>query len=246
MLSPTPSRGLRSGRMQVAYGYSLFCELFTWEEWRGFGYSFDLSFYGDSSFGSPTGRALGIGYQQEVIARLKNSTVGNSGSQISVTPGGNEEIFPLNQSLYFDFTHDTNIISILTAFGLTQFEQPPNASAHPSPHNFTVPRLIPFGARLDVEIIPKPMLLAADRAIHLDGLRDKVCSLGWNLPECDSSRIDRWCKFNTFLAAQGRMPGQASYKTVCFADSQRRQKDRDPNGAHRGVRPLNLRVACGC
>jgi hypothetical protein len=40
---------------QVAYGFSRFCELFTYEEWIGFGYSVDLSFYGNDAFGSPTG-----------------------------------------------------------------------------------------------------------------------------------------------------------------------------------------------
>ncbi len=39
----------------VAYGFSRFCGLFTYEEWVGFGYSIDLYFYGDTSFGSPTG-----------------------------------------------------------------------------------------------------------------------------------------------------------------------------------------------
>lgn len=222
--------------MQVAYGYSRFCELFTWEEWRGFGYSIDLGFYGDSSFGSPAGRAVGIGYQQEVVARLKNHTLGYSGSQINVTLDSNETTFPLNQSLYLDFSHDTNIISILTAFGLTQFEQSLNTSAHPGPHNFTVSHLTPFGARLDIEIIRTPKPLAADRMSYLDGaetkyvhfiLNQRTVPLGWSLPECDSSRIDGWCEFNAFLAAQERMPGLANYEQVCHGDS----TPMDPQGS---------------
>lgn len=39
----------------VAYGSSKFCELFTYEEWQGFGYSIDLWFAGGSTFHSPTG-----------------------------------------------------------------------------------------------------------------------------------------------------------------------------------------------
>lgn len=38
----------------VAYGYSKFCDLFTYEEWRDFGYSVDLYFSGGSAFHSPT------------------------------------------------------------------------------------------------------------------------------------------------------------------------------------------------
>lgn len=40
---------------QVAYGYSRFCELFTYEEWIGFSYSVDLFFSGASGFQSKTG-----------------------------------------------------------------------------------------------------------------------------------------------------------------------------------------------
>lgn len=39
----------------VAYGFSRFCNLFTYEEWQGFGYSIDLEFSGISAFHSPTG-----------------------------------------------------------------------------------------------------------------------------------------------------------------------------------------------
>ena len=39
----------------VAYGFSRFCDLFTYEEWVGFGYAVDLNFHGDAAFGSPTG-----------------------------------------------------------------------------------------------------------------------------------------------------------------------------------------------
>ena len=39
----------------VAYGYSRFCDLFTYEEWQDFGYSVDLLFSSISGFHSPTG-----------------------------------------------------------------------------------------------------------------------------------------------------------------------------------------------
>ena len=39
----------------VAYGFSRFCDLFTWEEWVGFGYSVDLAFAGNDAFQSTTG-----------------------------------------------------------------------------------------------------------------------------------------------------------------------------------------------
>lgn len=39
----------------VSYGFSKFCDLFTYEEWQGFGYAIDLIFSGHSGFHSPTG-----------------------------------------------------------------------------------------------------------------------------------------------------------------------------------------------
>lgn len=235
----------------VSYGFSRFCELFTYEEWQGFGYSIDLAFYGGNSFGSPVGRAIGIGYQQEVLARLKNHTLGYSGSQINVTLDNNTVTFPLNQSLYLDFSHDTNIVSILTAFGLRQFAGALDPTRYPGAHNFTVGHLTPFGARLDIEIIQTPYPLRADRSGYMgittpgdnndnnnnpkdgDGkeeektkptkyvhfvLNQRTIPLGWSFPECDASRVDGWCEFETFLKVQEDMPRKAKYDYACFGD----------------------------
>lgn len=59
----------------IAFGYSAFCDLFTWQEWEDFEYSIDLDFAGTYGFQSPTGRAVGIGYQQEVLARIQNHLI---------------------------------------------------------------------------------------------------------------------------------------------------------------------------
>ena len=73
---------------------------------------------------------------------MKNHTLGYSGSQINVTLDNKTETFPLNQSLYLDFSHDTNIIAVLTAFGLTQFAGSMDSSTYPGKHNFTVSHLV--------------------------------------------------------------------------------------------------------
>jgi hypothetical protein len=39
----------------VAYGFSMFCDLFTYEEWEHFGYSIDLGFSSGAGFQSPVG-----------------------------------------------------------------------------------------------------------------------------------------------------------------------------------------------
>ena len=174
-------------------------------------------------------RAVGIGYQQEVIARLKNHTLGYSGSQINVTLDSSTETFPLNQSIYFDFTHDTNIIAVLAAFGLRQFAETLPSNRHPGAHNFTVTNLTPFGAHLDIEIILAPGTIAADRSgyvatgggevkyIHFV-LNQRTVALGLSFPECDASRLDGWCELGTFLRIQEKMPDAAKYDFACFGE----------------------------
>ncbi|KAA8576720.1 hypothetical protein EYC84_006793 [Monilinia fructicola] len=210
----------------VAYGYSAFCNLFTYQEWVDFEYSIDLYFSGGSSFSSPTGRAVGIGYVQEVVARLQNHTLGYSGSQINTTLDNNTDTFPLNQSIYFDFSHDTNIMSILTAFGFKQFATVLPATHHPGPHNLTVSHMEPFGARLDIEVIKTPKPLAADRT-YVDGkaatyihfiLNQRTIPLGLSFPECGADRLDGWCELETFLDVQRKSTEEAQYEYACFGD----------------------------
>lgn len=210
----------------VAYGFSRFCDLFTYDEWVGFGYSTDLAFAGDSGFQSATGRAVGIGYQQEIVARLRNHTLGYSGSQINTTLDNNTDTFPLNQSLYLDFSHDSNIVSVLTALGFTQFSAFLPPSAYPGPHNFTLAHVVPFGARLDMEVIRAPKPVRADRGGYEDAgaetkyihfvLNQRTLPLGLSFPECDASRVDGWCELETFLRVQDAMPARAKYDKACF------------------------------
>ncbi|KOS16692.1 3-phytase A [Escovopsis weberi] len=212
----------------VAYGFSMFCGLFTYEEWRDFGYSVDLAFSAGNSFHSPVGRAIGIGYQQEVMARLKNHTLGYSGSQINVTLDSSLETFPLNQSLYFDFSHDTNIVSVLTAFGLRQFADELPSTRYPGDdRSFNVAHMTPFGAHLDIEIIRTPGPLSPNRTGYLRGgetkyvhmmLNQRTIPLGRSFPECDAERKDGWCEFDAFLAVQAKMEGLARYEYACFGD----------------------------
>jgi hypothetical protein len=135
---------------EVAFGYSAWCELFTYEEWQGFEYSIDLQFNGNNGFGSPTGRAVGIGYVEELYARMQghlpNPPPGTT--QINTTMVNSTAVFPLDQTLYFDFSHDTNIMSIITAFGLKQFAQELSPTGPPANQQLIVSHTTPFGARM--------------------------------------------------------------------------------------------------
>ncbi|KAH8602612.1 histidine phosphatase superfamily [Bisporella sp. PMI_857] len=210
----------------VAYGYSAFCNLFTYDEFVGFEYAQDLSFAGGFAFQSPTGRSVGIGYVQEIVARLENHTLGYSGSQINTTLDNNTVTFPLNQSLYFDFSHDTNIMSILTAFGFKQFNEFLPSTRHPGAHNLTVSHLEPFGCRLDIEIIKTPKPLLPNRTygegnittyVHFI-LNQRTLPLGFSFRECGADRLDGWCELDKFLEVQKKSTALANYDYSCNGD----------------------------
>lgn len=57
----------------VSLGYSVFCDLFTFEEWQGFEYTLDLQFSGAYGFAGPAARGIGIGWVEEFYARLQVS-----------------------------------------------------------------------------------------------------------------------------------------------------------------------------
>ena len=72
-------------------------------------YSMDLQFWYGSSFGSPVARVQGIGYIQELVARLTHTPIPVHNSSTNATLDDNPTTFPLGQSLYVDATHDTVI-----------------------------------------------------------------------------------------------------------------------------------------
>jgi hypothetical protein len=73
----------------VALGYSSFCALFTYQEWLGFEQTDDIQFQGQFGFSSPTGRAVGVGYVAEVLARLNHHLITEATAAVngmSLTP----------------------------------------------------------------------------------------------------------------------------------------------------------------
>jgi hypothetical protein len=213
----------------VALGYSPFCGLFTYNEWEGYEYSVDINFAGNNAFQSPTGRAVGIGYVEEIKARLEHHLITKPTAQINVTLDSNPKTFPLHQALNFDFTHDTNIMGILTAFGLTQF-----AEVLPDDHivedrQLIVSHMEPFGARLDMEIIQTPAPLSGDRGsgdtyasggstkyVHFI-LNQRTIPLGVSYSAC-GERDDGWCELSTFLDVLSTKLDEAEYEYSCFGE----------------------------
>ena len=216
----------------VAYGYSAWCSLFTYEEWLGFEYSIDLWFAEANYFQSPTGRAIGIGWVEEFLARVNNHLLMTATAQDNITLDNNLETFPLNQTLYFDFSHDTNIAAVLTAFGLRQFAPLlPAKGPIPSDRELVISHLQPFAARLDIEMISAPHPVRADRQhggreeyseggptkyIHFL-INQRTLPLGKSFPECED-RTDGWCELSTFLDIQKGSLERSKYDESCNGD----------------------------
>ena len=138
-----------------ALGASPFCSLFTPDEWNGFAYTFDQGSYYDISFGNPTGRAQGIGFLQELLARLRGQYIDESDSSVNSTIDDTPSDFPLGRKLYVDFTHDGTILSLLTAMSIDYFKEPPELSNYPisATRKFNIAQISPSGANLITEVI---------------------------------------------------------------------------------------------
>lgn len=212
-------------------GSSSFCSLFTEQEWRDFEYYLDLQFYEMFGFGSASGRAKGVGYVQELAARLQHKPIKSSDSSINSTYDGNEKDFPLDQPLFMDMSHDDTIVSVLTALGLDYFKYSPRSMpstvAHAPKRNFKLNKMTPFGAHLVFEVwtCPKDTSfhdLQAQMYKNLDLpskadtehyirllLNNALLPLG-GLSACDGS-VNGFCPVTKFLSEVTQLTKEANY-----------------------------------
>lgn len=222
----------------AALGQSSFCGLFTEQEWKDFEYALGLFFYGNYGFGSPSGRAQGIGYVQELAARLQSRLIISSSSSINYTYDDNPRQFPLHQPIYMDMSHDDIIVSVLTALGLDYFKYGPHglptSVQHAVPHNFHLNKIAPFGGRLFTEIwsCPNNVKLATlqeqmyenpDRSSMTD-TTDYIRFVLNNAPvpvdglkPCEES-VNGFCDMKKFLDYVPELTKQAMYQEACFGD----------------------------
>jgi hypothetical protein len=223
------------------FGSSDFCNLFTLDEWMGFSYTYDIWFYNGYSYGSPTGRALGLGILQELLARLQNQTIPVSNSSVNSTYDGNLNTFPVNQSFYADFSHDFMIVGFLTALSLDYFrgELSSDPSAYPGAPNrpFQTTHIVPYAARVITEKIgcnsANPVATnstatqytptqygyspstATNKFIRMR-LNNGILPLNYIRGGLCSGRTDGLCSLGNFISSQSNASGEANYQQVCF------------------------------
>ncbi|SCV74938.1 BQ2448_7967 [Microbotryum intermedium] len=133
---------------------SPFCGLFLPSELASIEYDGDLSAYYDHAYpGAPLARSQGVGYVHELLSRLTGdlSFVTKDRTQVDRALDTKESSsFPLDEKIYADFTHDTQLLAVMTLMGL--FQDRPLHTTAPDPHrSFIASQIVPFSGRLVVE-----------------------------------------------------------------------------------------------
>ncbi|KAF9884788.1 hypothetical protein FE257_001278 [Aspergillus nanangensis] len=238
----------------VSYGYSSFCQLFTFAEFEGFGYVMDLMFASMVGFQNPAGRAQGIAWVEEFLARVEGHTLQTTATNANMTLDTNPETFPVDQKLYLDFSHDAGVVAALTAFGFRQFAQFLPPTGPPRNHQFQTSKIVPFAGRTNIEIIRAPQKVVARRSgkgerrdrVYVEGTGEtsyvhflqnqRTLPLHASFPECEY-RDDGWCELDTFMAVQKKSLEKAKFE--CFI-VRHGETEWSLNGRHTGTTDLPL------
>lgn len=154
------------------------CTLFTTSEWADYDYFQSLGKWYGYGPGNPLGSTQGVGFVNEIIARLTNTPVKDNTST-NRTLDTNPETFPLGRALYADFSHDNDMMGVYAALGLyngTQNLNPRVRTSAEEAGGFSSAWTVPFGARMYVEKMvcgqseeEMVRVLVNDRVIPLKG-----------------------------------------------------------------------------
>ncbi|KAJ5788489.1 hypothetical protein N7457_003479 [Penicillium paradoxum] len=167
---------------------SPFCDLFTEAEWIQYDYLQSLHKYYGYGAGNPLGPAQGIGFVNELIARLTNTPVNDHTTTNYTLDAPGAATFPLDYNIYADFTHDNGMIPIFFALGLYNGTAPLPLTHTQTPEQadgYSAAWTVPFAGRAYIEMMqcrsdpdPEPFVrvLVNDRVVPLHGC--PVDSLG--------------------------------------------------------------------
>jgi hypothetical protein len=199
----------------VAIGFSKFCGLFTEEEWEGFNYGMDVLFWYNSAFGAPLARVQGIGYIQELVARLTHTPIESHYSSTNSTLDDNPITFPLDHNLYVDATHEVVVLNILTALNLSTFAaNGPLPTDHiPKHRSFRVSELAPFSTNVQFQLLSCSS--REDEQIRII-VNDAVAPLT-GIEGCPKD-ADGMCPIPTFVAAQKKIIAETDWDWACHGD----------------------------
>jgi len=132
---------------------SPFCDLFTLSEWNDYSYYQSVGKWYGYGPGNPLGPTQGVGFANELIARLTGQPVADRTSTNS-TLDGSPATFPLDRALYADFSHDNDMTAIYAALGLYNATAPLSMVERQTPREtmgYAAAWTAPFAGRMYVE-----------------------------------------------------------------------------------------------
>jgi len=131
---------------------SKFCDLFASLNgaFPGFAYNGDLDKYYGTGYGQELGPIQGVGYINELLARLTNSPVKDN-TQTNHTLDSDPKTFPLGRTVYADFSHDNQMIAIYAAMGLFRQAKPLDPKKPSDKRTWRASSMVPFSGRMVVE-----------------------------------------------------------------------------------------------
>jgi hypothetical protein len=136
-------------------GWSKWCRVLSRDEWEAAGYLADMARWYRVGEGSAFGHIMGAGWVNELLARLRDR-VPEDTTTVNRTLDGNPRTFPRGGNrLFVDFTHDNEMVEIMTALGVRKLRTKLPTSHIPTDEHtrnrFVLADLVPFGARWAVE-----------------------------------------------------------------------------------------------
>ncbi|KAH8912155.1 3-phytase A [Coniochaeta sp. PMI_546] len=132
---------------------SPFCGLFSEAEWLDYGYYQSVGKWYGYGPGNGLGAAQGVGWVNELIARLTGLPVVDH-TTTNATLDGDERTFPLGRRLYADFSHDNDMMGVYAALGLyngTKGLDVEGRQSEAETGGYAASWTVPFAARMYVE-----------------------------------------------------------------------------------------------
>ncbi|KAJ3570641.1 hypothetical protein NP233_g4262 [Leucocoprinus birnbaumii] len=201
--------------------YSSFCNLFTQSEFEDFEYAVDLDKFYFTGYGSALGPVQGVGYINELLARLTDQPVEDH-TQTNYTLDSNPTTFPLGRGIYVDMSHDNLMVAVFSAMGLVNFNgHKAGGKLEPTKRDesrdFVVSRIVPFSGRMvvermDCEFPGDARDVVEDKTYVRILLNDAVQTLDF----CEGVRGDGLCPLRSFVESQAyaRGNGQGDWERL--------------------------------
>jgi len=169
----------------------------------------------DSAFGSPVARVQGLGYIQELVARLTQTPLETHNSSTNATIHDSPITFPVDESLYVDATHEVVVLNVITALNLSNFAAngPLPADHIPKHRTFISSELAPFGTNIQFQLLtcttspdPQIRIIINDGVVPLTGIEG-----------CLDDK-DGMCPLGTFVAAQKKIISETDWTYDCHGE----------------------------